>query len=76
MQQAQHEHLSITHLLSPAPPLGAEESLLLDESSELDDDEEESSDPAAQNLDMVAYFFREEAVFAWGVCGPKLPWRK
>jgi hypothetical protein len=45
--------------------LGAEESLLLDESSELDDDEDESSDPAAQNLDMVWFVFRERRC-PWG----------
>jgi hypothetical protein len=48
------ESLSITHLLSPAPPRGAEESSLLDESSELLEEEDDSSDPpAAQNFDMV-----------------------
>ena len=49
------ESLSITHLLSPAPPRGAELSSLLDESSLLLDEDDDSSDPAAaQNFDMVA----------------------
>jgi len=47
------ESLSITHLLSPAPPRGAaEESSLLDESSELLL-EDEASESAAQNFDIV-----------------------
>ena len=50
------ESLSITHLLSPAPPRGAaEESSLLEESSELL--EEESS--AAQNFDIVFVSWEE-----------------
>ena len=52
------ESLSITHLLSPAPPRGAaEESSLLEESSELL--EEESS--AAQNFDIVFVSWEESS---------------